>query len=88
MINKGESILTHVDKKSRESTCRNHSSIHLLQKTLQEKLNAQYDNIVKLYNDNNSYSIRRYRIHNCYFELLDEYREDKTTSGVVVDFRK
>ena len=41
MINKGESILTHVDKKSRESTCKNHSSIHLLQKTLQEKLGTE-----------------------------------------------
>ena len=37
-IIKGEGILTHVDKKSRESICKNHSSIHLLQKTLQEKL--------------------------------------------------
>ena len=52
------------------------------------KGSCSYTGDLKLYNDNNSYSIRRYRIHNCYFELLDEYREDKTTSGVVVDFRK
>ena len=38
MIIKGESILTHVDEETRKSTCRNHSSVHLLQKTLQEKL--------------------------------------------------
>ena len=38
MIIKGESIITEVDKESRESICRNHSSVHLLQKTLQEKL--------------------------------------------------
>jgi len=37
-INTGEGILTHVDKNSRDSICRNHSSVHLLQKTLQEKL--------------------------------------------------
>ena len=41
-IIKGESIITHVDKAARDSICRNHSSIHLLQKTLQEKL-ARYD---------------------------------------------
>ena len=38
MIIKGESIVTEVNKESRESICRNHSSVHLLQKTLQEKL--------------------------------------------------
>ena len=38
IIVKGDGIITHVDKKSRESICRNHSSVHLLQKTLQEKL--------------------------------------------------
>jgi len=41
MIVKGESILTHVDKKIREAICRNHSSVHLLQKTLQEKLGTE-----------------------------------------------
>lgn len=35
---KGESILTHVNKKSRQSTEKNHSSIHLLQKALQDML--------------------------------------------------
>lgn len=35
---KGESILTHVNKKVRQSTEKNHSSIHLLQKTLQDML--------------------------------------------------
>lgn len=34
----GEGILTHVDKKKREAITRNHSSVHLLQKTLQEIL--------------------------------------------------
>lgn len=38
IIIKGEGIITQVDKKTRESICRNHSSVHLLQKTLQEKL--------------------------------------------------
>ena len=37
-IIEGEGILTHVDKKTRDSICRNHSSAHLLQRTLQEKL--------------------------------------------------
>jgi len=41
MIIKGESILTHVDKKVREAICRNHSSVHLLQKTLQENLGTE-----------------------------------------------
>ena len=41
IIIKGEGILTHVDKKSRESICRNHSSVHLLQRTLQEKLGTE-----------------------------------------------
>ncbi|MBQ2872524.1 MAG: alanine--tRNA ligase [Bacilli bacterium] len=40
-IIKGESIITHVDKSARESICRNHSSVHLLQKTLQEKLGGE-----------------------------------------------
>ena len=35
---KGDGILTHVDEDARESTARNHSSIHLIQKTLQELL--------------------------------------------------
>lgn len=38
MITKGEGIVATVDKEARESTAKNHSSIHLLQKTLQEKL--------------------------------------------------
>lgn len=38
IIIKGEGILTHVDSDKRIATCRNHSSIHLLQKTLQDKL--------------------------------------------------
>ncbi len=37
-IIKGEGILTHVDKKSRDSICRNHSSVHLIQRTLQDIL--------------------------------------------------
>ena len=37
----GEGILTHVDKQAREAICRNHSSVHLLQKTLQEKLGTE-----------------------------------------------
>ena len=41
IIIKGESIVAEVDKKSRESICRNHSSVHLLQKTLQEKLGTE-----------------------------------------------
>ena len=40
-INSGEGILTHVDKDSRDSICRNHSSVHLLQKTLQELLGTE-----------------------------------------------
>ena len=35
---KGEGILTHVNKESRESTMRNHSATHLIQKTLQDLL--------------------------------------------------
>ena len=38
IINKGEEILTHVDKDKRLATARNHSATHLLQKTLQEVL--------------------------------------------------
>ena len=41
VINSGEGILTHVDKDAREAICRNHSSVHLLQKTLQEKLGSE-----------------------------------------------
>ena len=41
IIIKGEGILTHVDKKSREAICRNHSSVHLLQKTLQDILGTE-----------------------------------------------
>ena len=37
-ITKGESIIASVDKLTRENTAKNHSSIHLLQKTLQELL--------------------------------------------------
>ena len=37
----GEGILTHVNSDDRESICRNHSSVHLLQKTLQEKLGTE-----------------------------------------------
>ena len=37
----GEGILTHVNLDDRESICRNHSSVHLLQKTLQEKLGTE-----------------------------------------------
>jgi len=37
-IIKGESILTQVDVENREATCRNHSSVHLLQKTLRDVL--------------------------------------------------
>lgn len=37
-IIKGEGILATVEKTSRESTTRNHSATHLLQKTLQDKL--------------------------------------------------
>ncbi len=50
--------------------------------------NCSYSGELKLYNDNNAYAIRRYRVHNCYFELLDEYREDKLDSGVLIDLRK
>ena len=38
MINKGDEVLTHVTKKTRLATARNHSATHLLQKTLQEIL--------------------------------------------------
>ena len=38
IINKGDEILTHVDKNKRMATARNHSATHLLQKTLQEVL--------------------------------------------------
>ena len=38
IINSGESIITKVDEEARKSTCKNHSSVHLLQKTLQETL--------------------------------------------------
>ena len=37
-ITKGEGILTHVNKESRENTMRNHSATHIIQKTLQELL--------------------------------------------------
>lgn len=37
-IIKGESIIATVDREKRESIARNHSSVHLLQKTLQEVL--------------------------------------------------
>ena len=39
-IIKGESILTHVDKKKRENTTNNHSATHILQKALQELLGS------------------------------------------------
>ena len=48
---------------------------------------CKYQGQMTLYNDNNSYGIRRYKIKNCYFELVDEYREDNQTTGVVVDLR-
>ena len=48
---------------------------------------CSYSGELRLFNENNSYTIRRYRIANCYFELLDEFREDKSTSGVVIDLR-
>ena len=38
IINAGDTILTHVDKKKRMAIARNHSATHLLQKTLQEVL--------------------------------------------------
>ena len=38
IVIKGEGILTHVNATTREATARNHSSIHLIQKTLQEML--------------------------------------------------
>ena len=41
IINSGESIITHVDEVARKSTCKNHSSVHLLQKTLQDKLGTE-----------------------------------------------
>lgn len=37
-INKGSVVLTHVMRDVREDTCKNHSSVHLLHKTLQEFL--------------------------------------------------
>ena len=49
---------------------------------------CQYKGQMSLRNDNNTYGIRRYRIKNCYFELLDEFREDTATTAVVVDLRK
>ena len=49
---------------------------------------CSYTGELKLYNENNAYAIRRYKIHNCYFELLDDFREDKLDSGVVIDLRK
>lgn len=39
-VNKGDKILTHVLKEKRESIMKNHSSIHLLQKSLQELLGS------------------------------------------------
>lgn len=48
---------------------------------------CKYQGQMTLYNDNNSYGIRRYKVKNCYFELIDEYREDNQTTGVVVDLR-
>ena len=38
VINSGESIVATVDKESREAIMRNHSSIHLIQKTLRDML--------------------------------------------------
>ena len=38
VINDGESIIATVDKESREAIMRNHSSIHLIQKTLRDML--------------------------------------------------
>ena len=42
-IKKGDEVLTHVMKETREATAKNHSAVHLLHKTLQEILgeNAQ-----------------------------------------------
>ena len=37
----GEGIMTQVDEQARETICKNHSSVHLLQKTLQEKLGTE-----------------------------------------------
>ena len=37
-IIKGESIITEVDEQTRSAICKNHSSVHLIQKTLQELL--------------------------------------------------
>jgi len=47
-----------------------------------------YRNDLKVVSENGSYSIRRYKIHNCYFELLDDYREDKLDNYVVKDLRE
>lgn len=49
---------------------------------------CRYQGKLTLYNENNSYSIRKYTIKNCYFELIDEFREDDQKTGVVVDLRK
>ena len=39
-IVKGESIIAHVDKRSRQSTANNHSATHILQKVLQDTLGS------------------------------------------------
>ena len=49
---------------------------------------CQFKGQLSLYNENNVYGIRRYRVKNCYFELIGEYREDNSTTAVVVDLRK
>lgn len=47
-----------------------------------------YNSQLKLQSDNNTFYIRRYKIYNCYFELLDEYREDNILNNYIDDLRK
>lgn len=53
IINKGDEILTHVDKDARLATARNHSATHLLQKTLQEVLGSSVHQAGSRVDENN-----------------------------------
>ncbi len=49
---------------------------------------CRYRNSLSLKGENNDYTIRRYVVYNCYFELLDEFREDSASNNCVEDLRK